>query len=83
MPRTVCSSPVICGHGLWFSEYKKFVQFATNLAVTNDLAERGCHLITEFINKTANEDQRQALLQVAEYHRSLVPDLSTKNLTKC
>ena len=67
----------------WFSKYRKFVEFANNLAVTNDLAERGCHMITEFINKTANEDQRQALLQVVEYHRSLVPDLSKKNLTKC
>ena len=67
----------------WFSKYRKFVEFANNLAVTNDLAERGCHMITEFINKTANEDQRQALLRVVEYHRSLVPDLSKKNLTKC
>ena len=68
-----------CHMWTWFGEYRKFVEFANNLAVTNDLAERGCHLITEFINKTANEDQRQ----VVEYHKSLVPDLPKKNLTKC
>ena len=66
-----------------FSEYRKLVEFATNLPVTNDLAERGIHLITEYINKSANEDQRQALLQVVEYHRDLVPNLTKKNLAKC
>ena len=66
-----------------FSEYRKIVEFATNLPVVNDLAERGCHMITEYINKSSNEEQRQALLQVVEYHRTLVPNLSKKNLTKC
>ena len=72
-----------CNMWIMFSEYRKLVEFATNLPVTNDLAERGIHLITEYINKSANEDQRQALLQVVEYHRSLVPDLTKKNLAKC
>ena len=66
-----------------FSEYRKFSAFATNLPVTNDLAERGIHLITQFINKSSNEEQRQALLQVVEYQRNLLPDLTKKNLSKC
>ena len=66
-----------------FSEYRRFAEFATNLPVTNDLAERGIHLISEFINKSADENQRQALLQVVEYHRALVPDLNKNNLSKC
>ena len=65
-----------------FSEYRRS-EFATNLPVTNDLAERGIHLISEFINKSADENQRQALLQVVEYHRTLVPDLNKNNLSKC
>ena len=71
-----------CNMWPMFSEFRKFAQFAINLPVINDLAERGIHLITEFINKSANEEQRQALLQVVEYHRSLVPDLTKKNLLK-
>ena len=72
-----------CSMWTMFSEYRKIVEFATNLPVTNDLAERGIHLITEYINKSANESQRQALLQVVEYQRGIVPDLTKKNLTKC
>ena len=72
-----------CNMWPMFSEFRKFAQFAINLLVINDLAERGIHLITEFINKSANEEQRQALLQVVEYHRSLVPDLTKKNVLKC
>lgn len=66
-----------------FTEYRKIAEFANNLPVTNDLAERGIHLITEYINKSEDEDQRQALLQVVEYHRNLVPDLTKKNLANC
>ena len=66
-----------------FTEYRKIAEFANNLPVTNDLAERGINLITEYINKSEDEDQRQALLQVVEYHRNLVPDLTKKNLANC
>ena len=34
-----------------FTEYRQIAEFANNLPVTNDLAERGIHLITEYINE--------------------------------
>ena len=72
-----------CNMWPMFSEYRKLTEFATNISVTNDLAERGIHLVAEFVNKTENEEQRQALLQVVEYHRSIVPDLTKGSLKKC
>ena len=66
-----------------FTEYRKLEDFCSNLRVTNDLAERGIHLISEFIHKTKTEKQSQALLQVVEYHRKQIPTLSKENLSKC
>ena len=40
-------------------------------------------MITEFLNKTESEEQRQALLQTVEYFRSEVTDLTKKSLAKC
>ena len=62
-----------------FTEYRKIEEFATNLEICNDFAERGVQFITNLIDKTQNEDQIQALLQVVEHHRNLV---LTSNLKK-
>ena len=66
-----------------FADYRKLEECATYLPVTNDLAERGCQLITKFVDQVHDEEQRQALLQVVEYHRSLVPDCTKASLAKC
>ena len=47
---------------LWenYDEYKELKEFAMNLTVKNDIAEKGIAMITQFINKS--EEQRSALL---------------------
>ena len=67
-----------CNQWEIFSEYKQFKEFTSNLAICNDVAERGVQLISNYIEKTQDEDQIQALLQVVEYHRSLVSTLNLK-----
>lgn len=49
--------------------YNKLFHFVTTIRVVNDIAERGIKLITDYIAKSNDEIQRQALLQVVEYHR--------------
>jgi hypothetical protein len=39
--------------------------------------------MTNFIPRCLKEDQRQALFQVVEYHRSLVKDSTKKYLKLC
>ena len=70
---------------LWqnFSAFRKFSVFANSLTVCNDVAERGVALISSFINKAQSEEQREALLQVVEFHRSLVSDTTKSSLKKC
>ena len=70
---------------LWenFADYKKFKVFAENISVVNDVAERGVALITAYINKAQSEEQRQALLQVVEFHRALVTDVKKSSLKNC
>ena len=70
---------------LWhnFTEFKKLEEFVTNLSVCNDVAERGVALISSYINMTESEEQRQALLQVVEFHRSLITDCNKSSLKKC
>ena len=48
------------------NSFRKFKDFALNVSVVNDLAERGMHLITEFASMCSNKEGRQALLQVVE-----------------
>ena len=71
--------------GLWdnFHEFRKFKGFVENVSVCNDIAERGVSLITAFINKTESEEQRQAMLQVVEHHRSMVVDTNQASLKLC
>ena len=44
---------------------------------------QGVRLITQFINHVQDENQRQALLQLVEYHHKLVPDLTKAGLALC
>ena len=63
-----------------FQEMKKFV---TNLLVCNDPAERGIKLISDYANSlTKNEEDRQQLLQVVEWHRKMYPDTKKSTLSK-
>ena len=36
-----------------------------------------------YINKAKSEEQRQALLQVVEFHRALVADVKKSSLKNC
>ena len=71
--------------GLWenFLEFRKLKEFALNISVCNDIAERGVALITSYMNKVESEEQRQALLQVVEYHRELVKNNNKSSLKLC
>jgi hypothetical protein len=70
---------------LWdnFLGFRKLKEFAENISVCNDVAERGVAIITMFINKAQSEEQRQALLQVVEFHRALVTNIKKSSLKKC
>jgi hypothetical protein len=55
--------------------------FVTNLLITNDCAERGVALISDYIEiVTKNEDQRQDLLQGVEMHRKSFPNAKKSTL---
>ena len=47
---------VPCSFWSNFAEYRKLEEFC--LSMPNDSAERGCHLITEFMNQVHSEDAR-------------------------
>ena len=50
-------------------------KYFKNLLVTNDTAERGVKLATDFIaTMTKNPHEFQDLLQVVEHNRKLIPD---------
>ena len=66
-----------------FSQFKKVKEFAQNISVCNDIAERGIALISSYINKAESEEQRQALLQVVEQHRELVKNTNKDSLKLC
>ena len=70
---------------LWenFGEYREFKEFASNLPVKNDIAERGIAMVTQFVNKVQSEEQRSALLQVVEWHREMVKDTKKASLNLC
>ena len=70
---------------LWkfFEDFKVLKKFATNVSVCNDIAERGIHLMSDFISRCESEEQRQALFQCVEFHRSLVTDCTKKSLKLC
>ena len=54
--------------------YNEMKDFVYHLKVTNESAERGIKLISDFANSlTKNETERQALLQVVQCHRQYHP----------
>ena len=54
--------------------YKEMKDFVHHMKVTNECAERGIKLISDFANSlTKNETERQALLQVVQCHRRYHP----------
>ena len=56
-------------------DYARLLTFVTHLRVTNDTAERGVKLVTDFIHDlTTSDEERQQLLQVVEAHRQRYPD---------
>jgi len=62
--------------------YNKFANNVKNVHVVNDLAERGIKLISDFIDKSQDEEQIQALLHVVEWHRAAFPDYTKSTLQK-
>ena len=65
-----------------FSDYRKFRDFGLNLSVVNDIAEREIKLLSDFIERCRDEDQRQALLHVVEEHRNKFPSYNKATLAK-
>ena len=66
-----------------YPEYEQLQIFTRNLVVVNDLAERGIHLATDYINRVESAEQREALFQVVEDFRGKVKNLNKKSLENC
>ena len=64
-------------------DYTRLQEFASNLTIVNDLAERGIHLATDYIRRVESEEQRQALFQVVEEFRGRVQDTNKNSLRLC
>lgn len=66
----------------WHSnpQFCQLEKFAQHLVVVNDLAERGIHLASDYINRVESEEQRNALFQVVEEFRGRVTDLNKNTL---
>ena len=56
-----------------FADFRKLDTFVLNVSVTNDLAERGIKLTSDFLHLCRDEEQLQALLQCVEHHRDMFP----------
>ena len=66
-----------------FDSFQEMKRFVANLLVCNDPAERGIKLISDYVNSlTKNENDRQQLLQVVEWHRKMYPDANKSTLSK-
>ncbi|KAL4147851.1 hypothetical protein QTP88_002189 [Uroleucon formosanum] len=65
------------------SDYNTAVSILKNIAVKNDVAERGVKLIEDYNNKiTKDESQKQYLLQVVSDYNKKYPDHRTETLTQ-
>ena len=63
-----------------FLEMEKFVK---TLLVTNDAAEHGVKLVSDFANSlTTDPKEREELLQVVEQNRRQLPDSKKSTLVK-
>ena len=64
-------------------DYGEMENFVKNLLVTNDTAERGVKLISDYsMILTKDSEERQKLLQVVEDHRKTYPDCNKTTLSK-
>ena len=61
-------------------EYKKIETFLSNLPCVNDGSERAVAMIGTYINSVKDEAHKQDLLEVVQYYRQSVPDLSKDSL---
>lgn len=64
-------------------DFKEMSEFFRNLLVTNDSAERGVKLVSEYAQiLTKDPEERQDILQCVEQDRTEVPDVTKKTLSK-
>ena len=58
-------------------EYREMEDFVRQVKVTNDVAERGCGIITEYSQILTKDDNRRGkLLQGVEISRKINPDFT-------
>ena len=63
-----------------FESFLEMKEFAKTVKITNDTAERGVKIISDYAQTiTKNESQRQFLLQLVQEHRKLNPGQSKTN----
>ena len=65
-----------------FSDFRKLETFILNVSVTNDLAERGIKLTSDFLHLCRDETQLQAVLQCVENHREMFPSYTKEVFSK-
>ena len=65
------------------SDYRAFARFVRFAAVDNTIAERGCHMITEFANRVQDEEVRSALCLTVAHHRQMVTGFTKNSLELC
>ena len=64
-------------------DYKKAVEYVTNLKVVNDVAERGVKIMSNFANViTTDPKQGEYLLQAVEYNRRRFVGVKEETLNK-
>ena len=59
-----------------FEDFRRMKEFAENLPVTNDTADRGMALIKTYIDKVSDESEKQDLIQIVASWRKQVPSLN-------
>jgi len=65
-----------------FQDYRTARDYLVKLEVVNDSPERGIKLLTDFKDMAVDEERRQFVLQVVEFHRQSVPSLRKDDLDK-
>ena len=62
-------------------DYLELEDFLRNLLVTNDSAERGIKLVSDYaMCLTKDSEERQKILQVVEEHQSQYKDVNKKTI---
>ena len=65
------------------AEFKEAQHAVRNMRVANNAAERAIKLITDYTTKiTKDENEKQALLQVIENRRKLIPKVDKATPSK-